>query len=329
MAYKILITAPTLADKAMAMLDERGATYFTIPDGAPDSLILDIATREQVDGIIVRIGEIDARVIDASANLRVLSKNGIGVDNVDLDHATRKGIPVMNGRNSNSQSVAEHALGMIIALLKDFRRLDSSVRDGKWEKASYYGTELSGKHVGLIGFGGNGRALAKLLLPFGVRISAYDPYLKDDAFFEGVGRAAALDDFVGKVDILSIHCPRTDETENMIDAARFAQMKPSSHLINCARGGIVEENALVAALKSGEIAGAGVDVFDVEAPPADHPLWGLPNVILSPHIAGVTQESFERMGTMAVDNAYRVLDGDPIDLDCVVNPDALPDANRP
>ena len=323
MGYKILITAPTLADRAMAMLDALEATVFTIPDGAPDSLIYDIAAREQIDGIIVRIGEIDATVIDASANLRVLSKNGIGVDNVDVAYATRKGIPVVNGRNSNSQSVAEHALGMMIALLKDFRRLDNSVRNGNWEKATYQGIELQGKHVGLIGFGGNGRALAKLLLPFGVRISAYDPYLEDDAFFEGITRAATLDDFVGDIDILSIHCPRTQETENMVDAARFAQMKSSAYLVNCARGGIVDETALVAALQFGDTAAAGIDVFDVEAPPKDHPLWQLSNVLLSPHIAGVTHESFERMGTMAVENAYKILNGEPIDPDCVVNPEAL------
>ncbi len=328
MSYKILITAPTLADKAMALLDTLGATYFTIPEGSDDSLIYDIANREQVDAIIVRIGQIDARVIDASANLRVLSKNGIGVDNVDVAHATQSGIPVVNGRNSNSQSVAEHALGMIIALLKDFRRLDGSVRAGKWEKASYQGIELYGKHVGLIGFGGNGRALAKLLLPFGVRISAYDPYLDDADFFDGVTRSATLDEFVADVDILSVHCPRTSETECMIDAARFARMKPTANLINCARGGIVDEGALVQALEQGDIAGAGIDVFDVEAPPADHPLWQFPNVILSPHIAGVTHESFERMGTMAVENAYRILNGDPIDLACVVNPEALPEDRR-
>ncbi len=324
MSYKILITAPTLADKAMALLDTLGATYFTIPEGSNDSLIYDIAIREQVDAIIVRMGQIDARVIDASANLRALSKNGIGVDNVDVAHATQSGIPVVNGRNSNSQSVAEHALGMIIALLKDFRRLDGSVRAGKWEKASYQGIELYGKHVGLIGFGGNGRALARLLLPFGVRISAYDPYLEDTDFFEGVNRAETLEDFIADVDILSIHCPRTGETENMIDVGRFARMKPTAHLINCARGGIVDEDALVQALERGGIAGAGIDVFDVEAPPADHPLWRFPNVILSPHIAGVTHESFERMGTMAVENAYRILNGEPIDLGCVVNPEALP-----
>lgn len=328
MGYKVLITAPTLADKAMALLDRLGATYFTIPDGSPDSLIYDIALREQVDAIIVRIGQVDAKVIDASANLRVLSKNGIGVDNVDVGHATAKGIPVVNGRNSNSRSVAEHALGMIIALLKDFRRLDTSVREGNWEKATYYGTELSGKHVGLVGFGGNGRQLARLLQPFGVHISAYDPYLDDDEFFNGVDRARSLDDFAGKVDILSIHCPRTAESDGMIDAGCFDAMKPTALLINCARGGIVDEAALVEALESGTIAGAGIDVFDVEAPPKDHPLFGMPNVILSPHIAGVTHESFERMGTMAVDNAYRILDGKPIDLDCVVNPDALPQAIR-
>ncbi|NKB57913.1 MAG: hydroxyacid dehydrogenase [Alphaproteobacteria bacterium] len=328
MGYKILITAPTLADKAMALLDELGATVFTVPDGSPDSVIYDIAVTEQIDGIIVRIGEIDARVIDASKKLRVLSKNGIGVDNVDLAHATKRGIPVVNGRNSNSQSVAEHALGMIIAQLKDFRRLDTSVRAGKWEKATYYGTELSGKHVGLIGLGGNGSALARLLVPFGVKITAYDPYLDDTEFFQGVNRAAHMDDFLSDIDILSIHCPRTSETDGMIDGDSFRKMKPTAHLINCARGGIVDEDALVTALNEGQIAGAAIDVFDVEAPPTNHPLWQCPNVMLSPHIAGVTHESFTRMGTMAVENAYRILNGEPINPACVINPEALPDKCR-
>lgn len=328
MGYKILISAPTLADKAMSLLGSLGATVFTVPDGSDDEVIYDIVKNEQVDAIIVRIGEIDARVIDASTNLRVLSKNGIGVDNVDVAHATQKGIPVVNGRNSNSQSVAEHALGMIIAQLKDFVRLNDSVRAGHWEKATYYGTELAGKHVGLIGFGGNGRALARLLEPFGVQITAYDPYLDDSEFFSGVARATQVDDFLSDIDILSIHCPRTSETDGMINEARFQKMKPSAQLINCARGGIVNEDALVNALKNGEIAGAAVDVFDIEAPPKDHPLWEFPNVILSPHIAGVTHESFERMGTMAVENAYKILDGEVIDLSCVVNPDVLPDASR-
>jgi len=173
------------------------------------------------------------------------------------------------------------------------------------------------------------RALARLLKTFGVRISAYDPYLDDGEFFEGVERAAALDDFIAEIDILSIHCPRTSETNGMIDAARFEQMKPSAQLINCARGGIVDEAALVVALESGAIAGAAIDVFDVEAPPKNHPLWQMENVILSPHIAGVTHESFERMGTMAVENAYKILNGKPVALECVVNPEALPEANRP
>ena len=140
---------------------------------------------------------------------------------------------------------------------------------------------------------------------------------------EAMAFPSLLDDFIADVDILSIHCPRTDETEGMIDAARFMQMKPTAYLINCARGGIVNEEALVKALQTGSITAAGIDVFDIEAPPKDHSLWGLPNVLLSPHIAGVSHASFERMGIMAVENAYKILNGDPIDPNCVVNPSTL------
>lgn len=328
MSYKILITAPNIAPTAMALLDRLGAQIFTAPAYASEAALAEIAARESVDGIIVRIGRVSAAVIDASPALRVLSKNGIGVDNIDVVHATARGIPVVNGHRSNSQSVAEHALAMIIAQLKDFIRLDTSVRAGKWEKATYFGTELAGKHVGLIGFGGNGQALARLLQPFGVRITAVDPYIGDDAFFDGVTRAASVDDFIAEVDILSIHCPRTPETDGMIDAARIARMKPTAHIVNCARGGIIDEDALVQALKDGAIAGAALDVFDTEPPAADHPLWQFPNVLLSPHIAGVTHEASDRSGIMAVENAFTVLEGRPLDPDCAVNPEVLPQSCR-
>jgi D-3-phosphoglycerate dehydrogenase len=222
--------------------------------------------------------------------------------------------------------VAEHALGMIIGLLKDFIRLDASTRAGNWEKATFFGGELRGRHIGLIGYGGNGRALAKLLKPFGVAITVHDPYLGHDADFTGVTRAANIDDFIGEVDILSIHCPRTKESFGMIGRAQFAKMKSTAFIVNCARGGIIDEDALVDALNDKQIAGAALDVFESEPPAADHPLWRFDNVHISPHIAGVTFEAAEVSGRMAVENIYKILDGKPIDPDCVINPETLPGA---
>lgn len=326
MGYKILITAPDIDPKAMALLDRWGATVFTAPAYSSEDALAKIAASEQIDAIIVRVGKVSAKVIDASSRLRVLSKGGIGVDNIDVDHATAKGIVVTNARYSNSQSVAEHALGMIIGLLKDFIRLDASTRAGNWEKATYFGGELRGRHIGLIGYGGNGRALANLLKPFGVAITVYDPYLGHNADFSGVTRAAGIDDFIGQVDILSIHCPRTTESFGMIGRAQFAKMKSTAFIVNCARGGIIDEDALVEALTNKQIAGAALDVFESEPPAADHPLWQFDNVLISPHIAGVTFESAEVSGRMAVENIYKILDGQPIDPQCVINPEALPGA---
>lgn len=324
MTYTVLITAPDLNPKGLALLDELGTKTIIAPAYSSEEELAKLAADNQVDGIIVRVGQLTKQVIDASPKLRVLSKGGIGVDNVDVDYATSKGIVVCNTRYSNSQSVAEHALGMTIAALKDFVRLDQDTRNGGWEKATYSGTELAGKHVGLIGYGGNGRAMAKLLKAFGCTISVYDPYLGHNADFTGVTRCGSIDEFLGEIDVLSIHCPRTKESLSMIDRPQIAKMKPSAVIVNCARGGIVNEDALLDALTTGKISAAGIDVFLTEPPAKDHPFFKLDNIIVSPHVAGVTDESGEVSGVMSVENVYKILDNKPIDLDCVVNPDALP-----
>ena len=180
MGYNVLITAPRIAQAGLDMLDANGANYITISGYPTEEELIGLVVENNIDAIILSIGMISAKVIDAAPNLRVISKHGIGVDNADVEHATAKGIPVVNGRHSNSQSVAEHALGMIIAQMKDFRRLDKNTRGKTWEKTSFRGMELAGKHVGIVGFGGNGSRFARLLKPFGVKISVYDPYLSDD-----------------------------------------------------------------------------------------------------------------------------------------------------
>ncbi len=324
MSYTIMITAPDFDPKGMALLNEMGAKTVIAPAYSTEEELAKLAADNEVDGIIVRVGQVTKQVIDASPKLRVLSKGGIGVDNVDVDHATAKGIVVCNTRYSNSQSVAEHALAMIIGAYKDLIRLDQDTRNGGWAKAVYSGTELAGKHVGLIGYGGNGRALATMLKSLKCKISVYDPYLGHNADFTGVTRCESIDDFLGEVDVLSVHCPRTKESLNMIDKDQIAKMKTGSVIVNCARGGIVNEDALLDGLTSGKIAAAGIDVFLTEPPAKDHPFFKLENIIVSPHVAGVTDESGEVSGVMSVENVYKILDNKPIDLDCVVNPDALP-----
>ncbi|MBL4720876.1 MAG: hydroxyacid dehydrogenase [Alphaproteobacteria bacterium] len=329
MGYNVLITAPKIAQEGIDMLKARGANYILIKDYPTEDELVDLVVKNKIDAIILSVGQISARVIDAATNLRVISKHGIGVDNADVAHATAKGIPVVNGRNSNSQSVAEHALGMIIAQFKDFRRLDRVTRGETWEKTSFRGIELAGKHVGVIGFGGNGRRFARLLKAFGVKVSVYDPYLKDAVFAEeGVIRVASVEDFISDVDVVSIHAPRTSESYHMFDAALIGKMKPTAYLNNPARGGIIDEDALYEALRDNKIAGAALDVFETEPPAKDHPLFSLENIMVSPHIAGITNEAMTRMATMAVENVYSVLDETPLDPECSINPETLPKGCR-
>ena len=329
MGYNVLITAPKIAQEGLDMLDARGANTITIPGYPTEQELIDLVVQNKIDAIILSIGMISANVIDAAPNLRVISKHGIGVDNADVAHATAKGIPVVNGRHSNSQSVAEHALGMIIAQMKDFRRLDKNTRGKTWEKTSFRGMELAGKHVGIVGFGGNGSRFARLLKPFGVKISVYDPYLPDSVFEkEGVTRVASVEDFISDADVISIHSPLTPESKHMFNAALIGKMKPTAYLNNPARGGIIDEDALYEALRDNRIAGAALDVFETEPPAKDHPLFTLDNIMVSPHIAGITAEALTRMATMAVENIYAVLDETPLDPECSINPDTLPDACR-
>jgi D-3-phosphoglycerate dehydrogenase len=307
----------------MELLRKRGIQPLMTPPYTDAEEIAGLAAREQVDALLVRMGDINEAVIAASERLRVIAKHGVGVNNIDIGAASRHRVPVMITRAANARAVAEHALALLLAIMKNLRPLDAGVREGKWEKTVFKGIEVSGKCLGVVGFGSIGRDLATLLDPLGMRVLVFDPFLGERDLPAGVQRVERLGELLREADVVSLHCPLTDQTRGLIGRAELAAMKPTAYLINTARGEVVDEAALVETLSNGRIAGAGLDSFADEPPATDNPLWALPNVIVTPHIAGVTSESLRRMGVQAVTNILSVLDGRDVDVSCVVNPEVL------
>jgi len=244
------------------------------------------------DGCVVR-GRTKVRqpLIDLYPGLKVIVRGGVGLDNIDADYARSKGITVMNTPKASSASVAELAIGFMFDLARSIYKATATMKAEKWEKKAFEGDELGDKTLGLIGIGNIGREVAKRALALGMTVIAYDPYVKEA---EGV-RLVQLDELLAKSDYISLHLPKTKESANMIGKAQFEKMKSGVRLVNCARGGIVDEAALYEALVSGKVAGAALDVF-AEEPPTDYRLFKLDNVIGSPHIGAATHEAQGRVG---------------------------------
>jgi D-3-phosphoglycerate dehydrogenase len=323
MGDSFLITDSEIAPPALALLERRQARLSFAPAHTAPAELLTMCVRERFEAVISRTIRFSAEHIAASPGLRVISKHGVGVDNIDVDAATRRGIPVFNAVGCNAQSVAEHAILLMLALARKLTALDRSMRAGRWDRPGHVAGELKGKKLGIVGLGNVGRALAAIAQGFGMPVSAYDPYVATAAIPIGVRLMKNLDALLGDSDIVSLHCPLTKETRGMIGVAQFARLKPSALLVNTARGPVVDESALVAALTGGRVAGAGLDVFTDEPTPKDNPLRDLPNVVSTPHIAGSTREAMDRVAVRAVENAYAILDGTPYDPACLVNPEAL------
>lgn len=261
------------------------------------------------DAVLVRISELRGGLLKDAKHLKVISKHGVGVDNIDLDYCRGAGIAVTIAPNGNSLSVAEHALTMMLALSKKLIPITNAYREiGFSAKNTMEGVEFTGKTVGIIGLGRIGRHLARMVThAFGARVIAYDPYLTQAP--EGVELTGDLDRVFREANFVSLHAGLTPETRHMADRRRLAMMKPGAVLINCARGGLVDEAALVEALEAGRLGGAGLDVTEPEPARPDHPLFRMPNVILTPHFAPDTTEAAVRVSTMAAQNIIDVLGG--------------------
>jgi len=268
-----------------------------------------------------RFGETE---LEASGDMKVVTRIGVGFDAVDVPALSKRKVPLMVAGTANSPSVAEQALFMMLTLAKRASEMDSIVKDNKW--ASRLGAlpyDLFGKTVLIIGFGRIGTRTAKRCLAMEMNVLIYDPY-KPAADIKAAGcePVSDLDAALPRADFVSIHCPKNPETVGMFNAARIKLMKPTAYLVNTARGGIVDEKALHQALVSRKLAGAGLDVFEQEPPPADNPLLALDNVITAPHVAGVTIEAVDRMSQQTARNILSALDGTPIRQN-VINQDVL------
>lgn len=256
--------------------------------------------------IIIRSGvQITADVLDAAPNLKAIARAGVGVDNVDLEAATSHGVVVMNTPGGNTISTAEHTFGLMLALARHLAEGVSSLKAGRWDRKKFVGVELKGKTLGLVGFGRIGRAVAVRARAFDMDVLAYDPYLDTEVFEEFGVDGVTLDELFERADFISLHTLITDETRAMIDSESIARMKDGVRIINAARGALINDDDLAAAIKSGKVAGAALDVYVDEPPAEDHPLVNLPEVVCTPHLAASTSDA---QVTVAVEAAELVID---------------------
>jgi D-3-phosphoglycerate dehydrogenase / 2-oxoglutarate reductase len=318
---RILIIQP-FHERGTALLQARDDIEFEIVDGKSEAELA--AKIRDADAATIRTVPLPAAVIDQAERLKVVSRHGVGYDNVDVPALTRRGIPLVIAADANATAVAEHTLFFMLALAKQALRHDWAVRQNDWEIRNRFETvDLMGRRVLVLGYGRIGREVAKRCAAFDMQVSVYDPYVQANVIEAGGYRS--VPDFAAvlpETDILTVHMPLADESRHLIGAAELAALPAHALVINCARGGIIDEDALYEALTSGGIAGAGIDVFEQEPPPDNHPLFGLDNVLLSPHTAGMSQEAAIRMAISTVRNALAGIDG-KLDPSMVVNKEVL------
>jgi D-3-phosphoglycerate dehydrogenase / 2-oxoglutarate reductase len=287
-----VIVADKISERGVQLLKEQSGWNVVLT--TKESLNAEIAG---ADALIVRSAtKVTAELLDLAPKLRAVGRAGVGVDNIDLEAATKRGVLVMSTPGGNSVSVAEHTFALLLALARQVPRLDKAIHEGRWEKSSAAGTEVRGKTLGLIGLGRIGSEVAVRAEAFDMRVLAYDPYISEAAAREVSVELVPLERLLAESDFVSLHTALSPATQSLINAAAIEKMKTGARVINAARGELIDEAALAAALKSGKLAGAALDVF-AEEPPKNSPLVGLSNVIGTPHVAGSTTEAQEEVGT--------------------------------
>jgi len=290
--------------KAIDLLGE----YDALTVNAPGKLSQEelIAQVGDAEALIIRSGvKITPEVFAAAPNLKAIARAGVGVDNIDLDAATEHGVKVMNTPGGNTISTAEHTFGLMLALARHIPQGNQSLKEGRWDRKKYVGVELKGKTLGLLGFGRIGQAVATRAQAFEMEVIAYDPFLGDDVFTGLSVERVDLDELYARSDFITLHAPATEETNGMINADSLAQMKDGVRIVNAARGVLINDVDLAAAIESGKVAGAALDVYAEEPPAADHPLLGFDNVIDTPHLAASTTDA---QITVAVEAAELIAD---------------------
>lgn len=319
MTRTLLLTGPELAPDAMALAAAHGIRVVPTKPYMPHDELVALIRQEQPDAIIVRQGKLTREMIEASAKLEIIAKHGVGYDTIDLQAAADRNIPVTIALGANAQSVAEHAFALMFSVARQTPWLNARMHAGHWDKAQANGTELFGKTLGLVGLGSIGSVLMDLVAPLRMQVRVYDPYLQSLPVRDHVRREESFDNLLAECDIISLHCPLTEANRHLFGAAQFARMRPGSLLINTARGELIDTQALVAALRDGQIGGAGLDTFHPEPPPADSALWGLTSLVATPHVGANTTEARDRVGLVAVQQVLDRWNGKAVETRAVVN----------
>src|SRR5438105_14040260 len=296
MAPLNVLIADAISQRGIDELSRDGALDVTTKTGLSEKELIDqipkfaaLIVRSQTRGT--------AAILNAGARLRVVGRAGVGVDNVDVETATRRGIVVLNAPGGNTVSTAEHAFSLLLSVARKIPQADASVRAKKWSRKDFEGVELYNKTLGVIGMGRIGSELSRRAIAFGMRVVAFDPYLSAARPRSlQVELVEELDDLLANADFISLHTPLTNETRHLLDAARIAKTKRGVRIINCARGGLIDETALAAALQDRHVAAGALDVFEIEPLPEDSPLRAAPNLVLTPHLGASTAEAQESVG---------------------------------
>jgi D-3-phosphoglycerate dehydrogenase len=303
----LVLVADPIAEDGLALL--RPHSQLELVSGDREALMRRLP---QADALLVRSEtRVTADLLEHADRLRVIGRAGAGVDTIDVDAATRRGIVVVNAPGGNSVAAAEHALALMFALARRVAAADASMKRGEWRRGAYVGTELTGKTLGLVGFGRVGSEVARRALGLDMRVLVYDPYVPDEHARHLGLEPLDLEPLLEASDFVSLHVPLTDATRNILNAARLARMRPSAFLVNCARGGLVDETALIAALDEGRLAGAGIDVYPSEPVPPDDPLPRHAKVVATPHLGASTVEAQVQVAAQVASEVLAVLEGRP------------------
>lgn len=298
----ILVTAADLAPQALDLLKDFDIIYAGKTPTEED--IVALCKRHDPAGIIVRYGKVGAAAMDAAPRLRVISKHGSGTDTIDKDAAKARGVEVVAAVGANASAVAEQAVALLLACAKSVVRLDARMHQGFWDKATHKSVELDGRTVGVIGLGAIGQRFAKVAHAMGMRVIGHDPYAK--GLPDYIARVE-LDAIWREADAISLHCPLTPDNAKLLNERTLAACRKGVLIVNTARGGLIDEAALLAAVRSGQVGGAGLDSFAVEPMTAGHPFQGQERITLSPHVGGVTADAYVKMGVAAATNALAVI----------------------
>lgn len=315
----ILVTHPQLSEDGKRVMSDRGARVVYLSPPITENILIETITRERVGGVLMRMSPpFTRRVLEATPTLKIIAKHGAGVDSVDLDAATERRIAVVTTGDANADPVAEYAIAVMLSLAREVPRLERSVRAGNWPKGTYMGHEFRGRKVGVVGFGQIGRRVAAMASALGAKVVVYSRSRKEAP--QGTEWESDLDRMLGSIDILSLHCPLTEETRRLIGARELSLMKPGAILVNTSRGAVVDEAALVEVLRSRKLAAAGLDVFAEEPVDPENPLLKLENVIVTPHVSAMTHEAMDRMGVSAANQILDFLEKRALERDNLANP---------